>query len=405
MAWTPNQRVRLAIEKEKLEKYFLGGITWIDPTGETKVEVRLTSNSDTEYKLRIYLPPDYPNCCPKLVVVSPKQLLLNDGTPIPRLSGAFHTLERKDGFQSICHFYPPDWTADNTLYQVFMKGRLWIEAYEAHLDTGRNMDYYLGHQNFTPDPSNPWIGEDESDHSNSSDDNSDLFNSTDDDNDDVEPYWPNLSEPRIFGFEESVCVTRSNNFAARSAGDVNQHLAGSTSADELANSQPVVHNVSIPRQVSDVSVPFRNTPTSQRSVLPPPGREFFCTDQSPVSSSTSMDRSSSSSSINDTRNMSTSFRRSRHSSSELTSNVFHGLQSPPSCSDSSHNPTSPASPCSPISPSSPKDPNKTSSLPRINKPVGSVDVFAPLRRHCDDSTGRRRLPPPPVLPKPRRPRP
>ena len=122
MVWSPLQRERLAIEKEKLEKYFRLGVTWIDPQNETKVEVLLRSNSDKEYILRIYIPADFPNSCPVLVVVQPKMLPLKNGTLLPESSYTFHTLPDTDGFHRVCHFYPPDWTPDITLYQVVMKG-------------------------------------------------------------------------------------------------------------------------------------------------------------------------------------------------------------------------------------------------------------------------------------------
>ena len=120
------QQDRLAIEKRTLQKYFLLGITWIDPHHETKVEVVLKSNSDKVYVLRIYIPEDFPNSCPVLVVVQPKTLLLRNGTRLPEASYTFHTLPDNDGFHRICHFYPPDWTQDITLYQVFMKGLLYV---------------------------------------------------------------------------------------------------------------------------------------------------------------------------------------------------------------------------------------------------------------------------------------
>ena len=122
MAWTPEQRKRLAIEKQTLEKYFRHGITWIDPQQETKVEVLLKSNSDKVYKLRLYIPKDFPNSCPILVVVQPKLLLLQNGSRLPEQSYTFHTLADKDDFHRVCHFYPPHWTQDITLYQVFIKG-------------------------------------------------------------------------------------------------------------------------------------------------------------------------------------------------------------------------------------------------------------------------------------------
>ena len=126
MGWTTVQQDRLAIEKRTLEKYFRLGISWIDPRHQTKVEVVLKSNSDNVYVLRIYIPEDFPNSCPVLVVVQPKTLQLRNGTRLPEASYTFHTLPDNDGFHRICHFYPPDWTQDITLYQVFMKGLLSI---------------------------------------------------------------------------------------------------------------------------------------------------------------------------------------------------------------------------------------------------------------------------------------
>ena len=98
MVWTPLQQDRLAIEKQTLEKYFRLGITWIDPHNETKVEAVLKSNSDYVYVLRIYIPADFPNSCPVLVVVQPKTLLLRNGTRLPEASYTFHTLPDNDGF-------------------------------------------------------------------------------------------------------------------------------------------------------------------------------------------------------------------------------------------------------------------------------------------------------------------
>ena len=122
MVWSLTQRERLAIEKATLEQYFRLGVTWIDPRRETKVEVLLKSNSDKEYKLRIYIPADFPNSCPALVVVQPKILLLKNGSRLPEGSSPFHTLPDTDGFHRICHFHPNVWAQDTALYNIFMKG-------------------------------------------------------------------------------------------------------------------------------------------------------------------------------------------------------------------------------------------------------------------------------------------
>lgn len=74
------------------------------------------------------------------------RILAQRSLSLPQDSSAFHTLTGIDGHIAICHFYPPHWNAQNTLYQVFMKGRLWIEAYEGHLATGEALSVYLPEQ-------------------------------------------------------------------------------------------------------------------------------------------------------------------------------------------------------------------------------------------------------------------
>ena len=71
MPWSATQRQRLAFEKSLLEKYFRNRVSWIDPTGETMVEVRVTCSNDKQYTLRVYLPQDYPNSVPQMIVKTP----------------------------------------------------------------------------------------------------------------------------------------------------------------------------------------------------------------------------------------------------------------------------------------------------------------------------------------------
>lgn len=143
MPWSANQQQRLGFEKDLLEKYFRNRVTWIDPTGDTKVEVRVTCSNDKQYTLRIYLPADFPNSVPEMIVKTPsmRSLLRRDGNDLKGTDD--HTYGIKDGCTQICHFIPHLWRSDNTLYQVFMKGLIWLEAYEAHLRTGSNLSRYL----------------------------------------------------------------------------------------------------------------------------------------------------------------------------------------------------------------------------------------------------------------------
>ena len=80
------------------------------------------------------------------MLVSPKNLQLRNGSAMPSVSDHYHTIGTKDDCLLLCHFIPSQWTNDNTLYQVFIKGRLWIEAYEGHLDTGKGMNEFLKEQ-------------------------------------------------------------------------------------------------------------------------------------------------------------------------------------------------------------------------------------------------------------------
>jgi len=144
MPWSATQQRRLGFEKELLEKYFRGRVSWTDPTGDTRVEVRVTCTNNKEYTLRVYLPSDYPNSCPQMVVSSPPSCLRKrDGSLLNVGGTAFHTLGTRDGLTIICHFRQDLWRDDNTLYQVIMKGLIWLEAYEAHLRTGEPLTRYL----------------------------------------------------------------------------------------------------------------------------------------------------------------------------------------------------------------------------------------------------------------------
>lgn len=144
MPWSATQRQRLGFEKDLLERYFRGRVNWIDPTGNTRVEVRVTCTNDKQYTLRVYLPSDYPSSCPDMVVSYPSSCLRRrDGSTLSGISGADHILGSRDGCTKICHFNSSLWRDDNTLYQVIMKGLIWLEAYEAHLRTGNSLSKYL----------------------------------------------------------------------------------------------------------------------------------------------------------------------------------------------------------------------------------------------------------------------
>ena len=144
MPWSATQQKRLGFEKNILEKYFGNRVSWINPTGDTKVEVRVSTTNDKQYTLRVYLPGDFPNSCPQMIVSNPSSCLrAKDGSPLIGGSSQNHTLGNIDGCTQICHFKPSLWKDNNTLYQVVMKGLIWLEGYEAHLRTGQPLSKYL----------------------------------------------------------------------------------------------------------------------------------------------------------------------------------------------------------------------------------------------------------------------
>lgn len=147
MSWSSQQRDRLGLEKDVLDSK-LGNVTWINPTsaGNTRVEWRVNTNNGKSYTLRVYLASDFPNSCPVLVVSSPSSpLRKKDGSLLNSTSGRDHVYGAHDGLTKICHFITDKWTSENTIYQVLMKGRIWLEAYEIHLRTGEYLDKYLAH--------------------------------------------------------------------------------------------------------------------------------------------------------------------------------------------------------------------------------------------------------------------
>lgn len=71
-----------------------------------------------------------------------KMLYTKGGKPLDTAQHGMHCLGTKYGGTLICH-YGSSWVPDVTLFKVFLKCRLWLEAYEEHLETGMKLDYYL----------------------------------------------------------------------------------------------------------------------------------------------------------------------------------------------------------------------------------------------------------------------
>lgn len=143
--WSPEERQRLALEKRILDEK-MPQFRFCDPRGDTYVEgAPLLSSGSNKYRLRIDIPSGFPLSCPSMYVSHPTPLLKHGGreTINPRsCSHAFHTLSNDgNGYVKIC--YTRGWSPSMSLFAVLLRGILWLEAYEAHLRTGRDLADFL----------------------------------------------------------------------------------------------------------------------------------------------------------------------------------------------------------------------------------------------------------------------
>lgn len=146
MAWSATQLSRLELERAILRHYF-PTFEWHNPADaeHAYLEGEVSTNNGARYGLRVYLSPAFPADCPAMVVSHPRPLRKRNGRELTASSGSMHTLDQRDGCTRICHIRPAFWAPQNTIYLVLLKGRIWLEAYEAHLRTGRPVDAFLPH--------------------------------------------------------------------------------------------------------------------------------------------------------------------------------------------------------------------------------------------------------------------
>ena len=146
MTWSQVQQKRLQTEKRILKKYF-PTFKWLNPTDpdNTQVEGNIRSNAKNIYRLRIYIPSDYPNSRPEMVIISPNPVKGYLGKDLKEYGASrkMHILSPKDEYVQICHY--KDWLPNLTIYLVVLKGRIWLEALEAHTRTGKSLDKFLSH--------------------------------------------------------------------------------------------------------------------------------------------------------------------------------------------------------------------------------------------------------------------
>lgn len=135
---------RLQWETTVLEKYFPRKFKFenINQSNEM-LDVGIKTQAGKIYRINIQLEPDYPNSLPKVYVIYPLPMKKYDGSLLKGASHPMHTLANDGQKIQICHYKKENWNPNQSLYKIVFKARIWLEAYEAHLRTGKPIDDYL----------------------------------------------------------------------------------------------------------------------------------------------------------------------------------------------------------------------------------------------------------------------
>lgn len=147
MGWTESQRIRLAMEKQAVEHFF-PTFEVKNPTNNTYWIGTLVTNVGKKYTIRMDIPHQYPEQPPNVYIISPSPLFTYDGTNLLALgtSHEMHTFSSANSYVMMCLYRSDCWSAEYTLIACLKKARLWLEAYDTHLETGEKMCDIVGTQ-------------------------------------------------------------------------------------------------------------------------------------------------------------------------------------------------------------------------------------------------------------------
>ena len=145
--WTTEQHQRLALEHRLLQQEGFGqfSIYWDQNDATYHGEGVATTNSGRKYTLYLVIPNNFPYERPSLYITAPLPLLTYYGRSLSDLgySHDMHTLPSSNGCIQICHWRDARWHSSILLHKVFLKGMIWLEAYEQHLATGRPLAEFV----------------------------------------------------------------------------------------------------------------------------------------------------------------------------------------------------------------------------------------------------------------------
>jgi hypothetical protein len=146
--WSYDQRQRLYLENEVLHQEGFTQFTVYQYQASDTYEASGTTSSSSGklYTLAIPIPSGFPQERPPMYLTYPFPLYTAAGNLVSSLgtSHDMHTLRPSSSGQvQICHWRDDRWHSAIMLHKVFLKGLLWIEAYEQHLATGRPLAEFV----------------------------------------------------------------------------------------------------------------------------------------------------------------------------------------------------------------------------------------------------------------------
>ena len=137
----PRYELELSVLQQKLQPNLY---RFMDTdTRKPYLIIAAKTNRGNIYTLKVDLE-EFPNSIPAVTVLN--DIRDKKGNKLTSVSGAMHVLGLHNGHTKICHYGYSSWTPNVSLYKIYVKCRLWLEMYEMHLKTGRDIDHYLKHQ-------------------------------------------------------------------------------------------------------------------------------------------------------------------------------------------------------------------------------------------------------------------
>jgi hypothetical protein len=145
--WSAELQQRISLERALLKQYALDqfDIYWDQAESRYYGYGVATTSAGRKYALYLLIPSNFPYARPSLYITDPRPLLTHNGQSLASLgtSHAMHTLSPTNNCVQICHWRDERWHSGILLHKVFLKGLMWLEAFEQHLATGEPLSQFV----------------------------------------------------------------------------------------------------------------------------------------------------------------------------------------------------------------------------------------------------------------------